>query len=174
MKLSTAILLILLAIIAGFVWFRTRGRSQKREFRTTDEFVQWLAGQAVQDARRENNTNLDYSVDSIKTVEQILGKAYDQYAKNPSSVSPDGLASAYGAYVGEVIRKNKQGAKWERDDSHFGARSYPLICGTTRAYPMAWCFKRITNGPEDDVWSKFELFVFREELLRKAQTPKAP
>jgi hypothetical protein len=64
--------------------------------------------------------------ESIENVEKILGGLHDQYTKNPSSVSANGLGSAYGAYIGEIIRRSELGAKWERDDPVAGEKSYPL------------------------------------------------
>jgi hypothetical protein len=52
---------------------------------------------------------LDYAVDSIKKFEDLLGKLHDQYSQNSASVSVEGLGSAYGAYLGEVIVGSGQG-----------------------------------------------------------------
>lgn len=156
MKLSSAILLAAL-IVAGGIWFvGQRKAATERKFASTDEFVQWLASEAVNDAWQQDHTKLDYSVESIKTVEQILGRVHAQWVKDPSTVSAKGLGSAYGAYIGEVIRKSEPGAHWERDDE-MGEKSYPIIWGPTagHSYPMAWCYHRILNGDEDNVWVKY-------------------
>jgi hypothetical protein len=111
MKLSSAIALVVLLLAAGFyVHLRSR-KVVKPQFKTTDELVQWLANEAVKDAREQNHVDLDYSIQSIQNVEAVLGRVHDQYAKNPSSISANGLASAYGAYIGEVIRRTEPGAK---------------------------------------------------------------
>jgi hypothetical protein len=78
LKSSSLAALALLAALAVFSWFEFKGQPQKREFKKTDEFVQWLANEAVQDARRENGLSLDCSVESIKSVEEILGTIHDQ------------------------------------------------------------------------------------------------
>jgi hypothetical protein len=153
LKKTTAIVLVFLALIIGFV---VRDRYVKQhQFQSPTEFAQWLATDAVQDAKDNNHVALDYTPASIQNVEKILGQLHDQYAKNPSSISANGLASAYGAYIGEVIRRSEPDVKWERDDPVGGEKSYPLIWGSLRTYPMAWCYHRIENGPEDDVWFKY-------------------
>jgi type II secretory pathway pseudopilin PulG len=159
---SLIVVVVVLALMATFRWLRSRRAGKK--FKTTDELIQWLANQAVEDARRGNDVGLDYSVDSIKKVEQILGKIHDQYVKNPSSVSANGLGSAYGAYVGEAIRRSEPSAKWERDDPAGGEKSYPLIWRASHSYPLAWCFRRITNGPEDNIWNKYQMLRDRDHL----------
>jgi hypothetical protein len=132
--------------------------------------VQWLANEAVRDARDQNHVELDYSVASIETVDKVLGGLHEQYSKNPSSISVKGLASSYGAYIGEVIRKTEPGARWERDDAVMGEKSYPLIWGGGNSYPMAWCYRRIVNGPEDNVWVKYRVLKDRRS---QSATPES-
>ena len=172
MKLVPAILLSLV-VVAGAFWFRTHAKAHsERKFGSTDEFVQWLAGEAVKDAWEQNHVKLDYSVESIKAVDQILGSLHDQYTKDPSRISVKGLGSAYGAYIGEVIRRREPGARWERDDET-GEKSYPIIWGpgAGHSYPMAWCYHRILNGDEDNVWIKYH--AIKEGLTRRADFPVA-
>lgn len=155
-KLAAPILVTLVLISAAYL-LRTRAKANSgRKFASTDEFVQWLANEAVKDAREQNHIKLDYSVESIKNVEQILGALHNQYTKDPSTISAKGLGSAYGAYIGEVIRRSEPGAHWQRDDET-GEKSYPIIWGPTlgHSYPMAWCYHRILNGDEDNVWVKY-------------------
>ena len=153
-----------LRIVAASLLFSLmscRKEEQPRTFATTDEFIQWLASEAVQDAKTQNNVQLNYSVESIKAVDKILGQIHDAYVKDPKSVSVTGLGSAYGAYVGEVIRRSESGAKWERDDPVGGEKSYPLIWGAGHSYPLGWCQKRIINGDEDSVWVKYSVLKER-------------
>jgi hypothetical protein len=100
-------------------------------------------------------------------VEQILGELHDKYVRDHSSISADGLGSAYGAYIGEVVRRSEPGAKWERDDPVGGEKSYPIIWGGGHSYPMAWCYRRIVNGPEDNVWVKYRVLKQKRDESRK-------
>jgi len=159
-------LLLVLGVLLFFLWHR--GKSRERTFKNTDELIEWLASEAVNDAERENHVRLDYSIESIKSVEKILGQLHEQYAKNPSSVSVKGLGSAYAAYVGEVIRRSEPGARWEKDDAVGGEKSYPLIWGAGHSYPLGWCQKRIIYGDGDNVWIKY--YVLKERSSR----PKTP
>lgn len=159
----TAIMLVFLVLVVGFV-FRNRYVKQ-HQFQTPGQFAQWMATEAVKDAKENNQVVLDYTPNSIQRVENILGQLHDQYVKNPSSISASGLGSAYGAYIGEVIRRSETGAKWERDDPVGGEKSYPLVWGGGHSYPMAWCYHRIVNGSEDNVWIKYH--VLKEERDKK-------
>jgi hypothetical protein len=163
-------MLVVLVLGAGVLLMARRKVPSSPKFRNTDEFIQYMATEAVKDAARENHVKLDYSIDSIKQVEEILGSLHDQYARDPSSVSAKGLGSAYGAYVGEVIRRNESGAKWERDDAVAGEKSYPIIWQSGHSYPMAWCYHRIVNGAEDNVWIKYR--ALKDELTKPGRKAK--
>ncbi len=158
------IISILVVVIVLFLnYFRGRKCQAPREFKTTDEFIQWLASEAVKDAASGNGVKLDYSPESIKTVDQILGKLHDQFVANPSSVSVRGLSAAYGAYIGEVIRRTEPNVHWLRDDE-LGEKIYPLVWAAGHSYPMGWCQKRIENGEEDNVWVKYTILKGRKNL----------
>ena len=162
-SLAIGAAILLAALLFQYLRSRTTHSSQ-REFKTTDEFMQWLAAEAVKDAETGNGVKLDYTPESIKSVEQILGKLHEQYVKAPSSISVTGLAAAYGAYIGEVIRKTEPNVHWERDDE-LGQKIYPLVWGRGHVYPMGWCQKRIENGDEDNVWDKYTIFKQNFHLL---------
>src|ERR1700761_8637456 len=113
MKIFVAVLICILLIVTYRLY--QHRRPTPKEAKTTAEFIQSLSAEAVKDADANNQIKLDYNVDSIKKVEQILGKLHEKYEKLQSSISVTGLSGAYGAYIGEVIRKNEPGVHWERD-----------------------------------------------------------
>jgi phosphoribosylformylglycinamidine (FGAM) synthase PurS component len=160
----TISVLILLFAIAFLI---LRSRPRQREFKTTNELIEYLSGQAVEDARDNNRIELDYSVESIKQVEEILGKVHEQYLNNPASVSERGLGSEYGAYLGECIRRSEPGAYWERDHPVGGEKSYR----EGESFPMAWCRRRIIEGDGNNVWFKYT--VLKEQRMRKEQLHNA-
>ena len=163
MKISTIVVVLLFAGFLVYTLILRKRATGERKFQSTDEFVQWLANEAVKDARENYGVELDYSPNSIQKVEQTLGQVHDQYVKDQKSVLPIPLGSAYGAYIGEVIRRTEPGARWERDDPVMGEKAYPIIWGGGNSYPMGWCIKRIENGPEDNVWIKYKVLKQRRE-----------
>ena len=130
---------------------------------TTQDFIDFLSAEAMQDAQTESHVHLDYGVESIKQVESVLGSLHDLYAKNHSSVAVNALAMAYGAYIGEVIRKSEPNVRWEKSDTVGGEKSYPLVWAGGHAYPMAW-YRRIVHGDEDNVWNKYQAIKERASL----------
>ena len=159
---------VILAILFLFLRSRTT-QPKEKEFKSTDEFVQWLATEAVKDASQNNHVTLDYSIESIKSVDQILGKLHEQYTKAPATISLRGLSAAYGAYIGEAIRKNEPNVHWERDDQ-LGEKTYPLVWSAGHSYPMGWCERRIQNGEEDSVWVKYSIFKDYKKLRNQSRT----
>jgi hypothetical protein len=147
-------------------WQRRNQLAKPREFKSTDEYIQFMASEAVADAERQDHVHLDYKIDSIKNVEEVLGRMHEQYVKEPKSLSVPALANMYGAYIGEVIRRSEPGTKWERDHPVFGPRTYPLRWLEGDSFPMAWCYKRITEGDGDNVWVKYT--VLKQEKTAKA------
>jgi hypothetical protein len=119
-----------------------------------------LAAGAVQAAHDAYEMTLDYGVASVEQVERILARLHDEHRAHP--FYPERIiaeANRWGAYVGEVARRVR-GGEWQRDSVHVGANALPLVFGEQdEIYPCAWCFRRITNGTEDDVSLKFRLSV---------------
>jgi hypothetical protein len=152
-----AIAVLLIAVVAGRV---SRGADRSSGARTAAEEMAALAAQAVGAARDVYETTLDYAPGSVERVESILARLHQEHRTRP--FLPErlaGEANRWGAYVGEVARRVK-GGEWRRDSVHVGKRTYPLVWGVQdEIYPSAWCFRRLTNGPEDNVWDKFRVSV---------------
>ncbi len=103
--------------------------------------------------------HLDYSVKSIRHVERILGMIHDDYRRTGSEDGLRGLALEFGAYIVAVIERHYGPTKWERDNPEFGDDSFPLRWRDSTIFPVAWCMKRIIDGPGDDVWCKFDVII---------------
>ena len=118
-----------------------------------------FAEQAVIDAAQHYKTQLDYTPQSVESIERIL----DSLAGSPAFrrfTDKDIHAEAliFGAYIGEVIRRER-GGQWAEDHQQLGPASYPLSWSGGDSFPYAWCYKRLTNGTEDNVWHKYQLLV---------------
>jgi hypothetical protein len=135
---------------------------------TMDEMMRHLASEAVDIADKTYGIKLDYSTESIQKVEVVLGKLHDEMLQRKSTEGVRGLAMAFGAYIGESIRKGVPEAKWERDHPVAGEKSYPLHWFGGDSFPIGWCLKRIMNGPEDNVWDKFT--VASKDRAERKQT----
>ncbi len=142
---------------------------------TTEQFISYMSDHAVADAETYDHVTLDYSVESLRKVDQILGRVHDAYQKNRESVSVRGLSAEYGAYVGEVIRRNLPNAYWTRDSQVMGEKIYPLHWNRGESYPLTWCAERITNGEGDSIWLKYSVLKdpdWKKKVSAAASTSK--
>jgi hypothetical protein len=151
--------IVVVGLVLYTLWDRGRGQQQAPQ-RTASQQMAELAGQAVQAAHDAFEVALDYSVTSVELVEGILAKLHEEHRTR--AFFPERMiaeANRWGAYVGEVARRVR-GGEWQRDSAHVGANTFPLVFGEqNEIYPCAWCYRRITNGAEDNVWVKFRLSV---------------
>ena len=113
-----------------------------------------LAKEAVAEAKEKYSTVLDFQFASVQRVDSILGVLHNTHSDEPLPENEINRQSyLWGAYVGEVI-KLKRPFHWERD-SEMGKETFPLVSEKNeKLFPTAWCYKRIINGNEDNVWFK--------------------
>jgi len=161
-----ALAIVLVMVLAGImIALRRRAAPQAppAPHNETNAVMASLADEAVNRARSEFRQTLDFAPESVRTVEQILGKLYELRAAG--EMPDDRLhreAITWGAYVGEVIRRQK-GGHWEKDHDVGGPDSFPLHHGGGQSFPVAWCGKRLINGDEDNVWIKYQVMTARKD-----------
>lgn len=113
------------------------------------------AQDAVDHARKAHGINLDYSESSIQDVEKILGEFHELYEgrgffgrllnRGPTLSDLRLGAMMFGGYIGEVLRKAING-KWQLSEK------VPAVSNDKgTVFPVDKAFKRMENGPEDDV-----------------------
>ena len=115
---------------------------------------------------------LDYSIESIHEVESILATLHNDYVKTRSEDGLFGIALEFGAYFVKLIERNFGPINWTRDHADFGQDSFPLEWRGRTLFPVAWCMKRIIDGPGDDVWLKFKVLVLDANTRDQFQTGK--
>ena len=163
-----------LVALAVLLTMRAWSRRTPLHFESVTEIIAFLDGQAV-DIARTRGVQLDHSIESIESVEQILGALHREFEAQGSDTGIHGLGMASGAYVGEVIRRNYPGSHWERDHPMAGEKSYPIHWEGGESFPMAWCSKRIKNGDEDNIWFKYlAIRQSRARVTPAAGTPDSP
>ena len=119
-----------------------------------------LAALAERVARDAFAVTLDYSVDSVREVERILGRLHDDYRRTRDDRGLHGAALEFAAYLIEVIELHHPPAgAWTRDHPSLGPEIFPYAWRDAEIFPYAWCAKRIFDGPGDDVWAKFQAVV---------------
>lgn len=111
--------------------------------------------------------NLDYSNESIQVVEEICTLLYNSIPKGfiakifknpPSEETILQISKMMGGYVGEVLIKNF-GGNWDIEDFMNQGDTIVLTIGETKIFPVARIYKRLVNGPEDNVYHYFHYLV---------------
>jgi hypothetical protein len=146
---SVVVLGIILVTVEG-----RYGRPSSPTFKSTDEMMTYFAAEAAKWVKKNKGVDLDYSLDSIKVVEDELGRISKEVNKANPQPGIFGLATGYGAYIGEVFRR-RDGGFWSVDHPVAGTHSYPLTTKSNNTiFPVGWCWKRLTNGEEENVYIK--------------------
>lgn len=124
-----------------------------------------FAHDAVSFAFDQYQTSLDYSDESIQSVERIFDALYTELGQNDNdNIEPenvDAVCGMFGGYIGEVLRR-KYGGHWKVETIASGE---PVVCihiNQNYFFPLAKVFKRLSNGSSDDVWFYYQ--VIKQKL----------
>lgn len=177
--MSTFIVVLVLASVSVLAWWMSHRRSSsKLSARDVIAEMQLRASQAVEEASSKHHVKLDFTPESVERVESILADLHDTHRR--SSIDDQKLvkeALKWGGYIGEAIKRQRT-SEWAVDSAVGGPGSFPIVyADEDESFPVRWCYKRIVNGAEDNVWHKFEILVLNRDDLsinpRAAQTPDA-
>jgi len=138
---------------------------------TINDLMEAYAADAVDHAQTAFGVSLDYSAESIREVEVVLGKLHASLPRGlmryirraPSAETIETLCKMYGGYIGEVYRRTV-GGTWELREDIPGSEGPVLTvssAGGNSIFPPAKVWNRIHNGAEDDVWLYFQLVTKR-------------
>jgi hypothetical protein len=150
---------IVVALVIFIGKFNSAPKSEPvPQFATTDAMMAHFASEAIKWVKQDRGVTLDYSTNSIMIIEEELARIHKTSSPKAGQPGVMGTAMGYGAYVGEVIRR-RDGGTWGEDHPVAGPKSYPLKLGNNEdtIFPIGWCFKRLVNGEEDNVYAKFIL-----------------
>lgn len=123
-----------------------------------------LAEQAAMDAWQRYRLRLQIHVSSLPEFEGYL----DRVSKEPSflkSTEKDQRAEGLigGAFIGEAIRRVHGGTWLDEKPDLKEAGPFPLQMAAGHAiWPVNWAFKRLMNGPEDNIYHKYRIMVSGE------------
>lgn len=153
--LALVVLFVLVALASGVrraLRFR-RTLAALKPGADANAVMREIAEHAV-DWARGHNVALDYSPGSVERLEELLGKM-GQVDERRAEYE----AIRCGAYIGEVIRR-AVGGEWALDHEVAGPMSFPFTWGgDNTSFPVGWCWKRMVNGEEDNVWHKYQVFL---------------
>ena len=119
---------------------------------------------AIDFARSHFKLELDWTDESVAYIESMLTVFHDQMAdEKPSEEQIRLFAKMFGSYVGEVFRRN-HGATWGM--VNLEGNEVPGLKADGAAglfWPWSRAQKRLTNGPEDNVWHYYQVLLERNK-----------
>lgn len=124
-----------------------------------------LAAQTFIEKAKEYKLELDYQLDSLAKVEDYLTKTMSNPAKPISkSLFADDMETMtmnFGAYIGEIVRRNTRHAKWNYQEGNSPWEIGLIQPNGNVGFPINKAFKRIHNGDEDNVHHFARVFLQR-------------
>jgi hypothetical protein len=114
---------------------------------------------AVDLAARNFGITLNWSDESVRQVEEMLGRLHDEMAQaQPPEEAIWTFAKAFGSYVGEVLRRHHDG-EWGM--VRMGEESFPGVQQPNGrlCWPWGRAYKRIVDGPENNMWHYYQLLI---------------
>ncbi len=137
---------------------------------TINDMMAAYAEDAV-DYAKQQGVLLDYSRESIEKIEKIAGKLHAAMPKGflgklfrrpPSDAELDAISKVLGGYVGEVMRREK-GGEWQVNTelNALGLR----LADDHWVFPPTKAYKRIVDGPGDNIWSFYTIVVDHWDAL---------
>ena len=124
--------------------------------------MEGYAQAASEFARSEFKQNLDFSSESIDSLDDILVRV----GESPE-LDMDFEVRLWGAYLGEVLRRRYAGT-WEMTQYPGGVAAVPAVeLRGSRLFPLMKVFRRLTEGDEEDLRTFFSMVT--ERLGKPAQ-----
>jgi len=124
--------------------------------------MEGYAQAASEFARSEFKQNLDFSSESIDSLDDILVRV----GESPE-LDMDFEVRLWGAYLGEVLRRRYAGT-WEMTQYPGGVAAVPAVeLRGSRLFPLMKVFRRLSEGEEEDLRTFFSMVT--ERLGKPAQ-----
>lgn len=139
-----------------------RNRLESTAFPDLGAMMDGYAQAAVELARREFKRELDFSSDSVDTLDDILVVVGESPEKDL-----DFEVRLWGSYLGELLRRRYAGG-WEMTQYPGGTVAVPAVdVRGSRLFPLMKVYRRLTVGEEEDLRSFYTMVT--ERLGRPAQ-----
>jgi hypothetical protein len=119
---------------------------------------------AVDVASENFGERLDWTDQSIETVERMAARLHDEIANaRPTEEQIAQFTKMLGSYVGEVYRRN-HGGTWGVVTANGEKMPGMKTAKGTLFWPWGRAAKRIANGPEDNIWHYYQALLEAEGL----------
>jgi hypothetical protein len=133
-----------------------RSRLESQNFADLGAMMEGYARAAADLARSNFNRKLDFTSDSIETLDEVL-----VLVSESPDLDLDFEVRLWGAYLGEVLRRRYAGS-WEMTQYPGGAVAVPSVdVRGSHLFPLVKVYRRLTMGEEEDLRSFFSMVTGR-------------
>lgn len=143
------------------------------DFNSIGEMMQDCAAGAVAEAHDRFGFTLDYSPQSLQSLETILANVSTTLdVENKDAVEQ--VVKIWGSYFGETVRRNC-GGSWDLIQYPGRVSALPaLIVAGSHLYPLMKVFRRLTMGEPENIWKFYERIQARLAAAQPAQESSRP
>jgi hypothetical protein len=135
---------------------KLRQKLESHAYRDLGDMMEGYSKAAVEIAKSEYHQTLDYSADSINSLDEILVLL----GESPEA-DLDFESRLWGSYLGEVLRVRYAGT-WEMTQYPGGEIAVPAVdVRGSRLFPVMKVYRRLTVGEEEDLRSFYSMVTER-------------
>lgn len=135
---------------------KLRQKLESHAFPNLGAMMEGYARAAVEMARSEYRQTLDFTSDSINTLDEIV-----VLLSETPDVDLDFESRLWGSYLGEVLRMRYAGS-WEMTQYPGGQVAVPAVdVRGSRLFPLMKVHRRLTIGEEEDLPSFYNMVTER-------------
>ncbi|MGB8260509.1 MAG: hypothetical protein WCE75_09165 [Terracidiphilus sp.] len=139
-----------------------RARLESAAFPDLGAMMEGYARAAAEIARGEFNQKLDFTSESIDTLDDILVLVGESPERDL-----DFEVRIWGSYLGEILRRRYAGS-WEMTQYPGSAAAVPAVeVRGSRLFPLLKVYRRLTAGEEEDLRAFYAMVT--ERLGKPAQ-----
>jgi hypothetical protein len=125
------------------------------DFKSIAEMMQSCADRAVEIAHDRFGFKLDYSEESLKSLETILASVSTSLNLLENDQVEEQV-KLWGGYLGEVVRRYWNGG-WDLIQYPGGKAAVPtLLVSGSQLYPLMKVYRRLTIGEREDIWEFYQ------------------
>ena len=141
---------------------KLRQKLESHAFPNLGAMMEGYAQAAVETAKSDYRQTLDYSAESINTLDEIIVLISESV-----DIDLDFESRLWGSYLGEVIRIRYAGS-WDMTQYPGGQLAVPAVeVRGSRLFPLMKIYRRLTNGEEEDLRTFYNMVT--ERLGKPAQ-----
>jgi hypothetical protein len=130
-----------------------REKLAEQQFESIEAMMVAYAAEAVRTAAADHRIRLDYSLQSVAPLEQLLA--------GQGAFDLEYQSKTWGSYFGEVLRK-KWGGEWSLTQYPNAVAAVPTLeIRGSRLYPLMKVFRRLTMGEGENLNEFTEMVAAR-------------